>query len=716
MKRGILTTATAIALAAAMTASGATNDLTALVQKGLFEEEANHNLDAAVTSYQSAVNSYDSDRQLAATAVFRLGECYRKLGRTNEANAEYERVLRDFGDQAKLVELARGYVSKTEPASLDFEAVSDLEEQKQLAATEEMIKNSPDLINSSQAPLKTAAAAGWISVARLLLDNGANPNLMENGGLPLCDAAAAGHKEMVELLLEHGSDVNGRDSHGKSALDYAAGNGFEGVAQVLIEHHADPNFALTVAFVSGQDKIAKFLLAHGAAINGTNNAGQTPLIAAINAKRPAVVALLLSLGANVNAPETDGATPLGAALQRGQIPMVEALLTNGADPNIRFDAVVDRDGAQRTHRVTPLIMAVESLQSEFRPRLPRPRRFGEADHTSIEPVTDLLKHGADPNIGDEDGVTPLDYAIQLDKGTNVMDVLLKAGANVNALDKNGDPPLSFVDRLGYGADRDETRQRLLEAGASENYLRLQGIYWTVKGSGSIGHNAQPKSQYEPPTALDLIARIYADRTASFAIPFPDLAHVTLDRLGDGTNRSTKLDLTPVLDAGDCAADPKLEWGDVLEIPEKDHRLDQGWDGFSQDELSNIVHCLMRTVRIVVKGQTNQLLLLPHIAQEHLYYVPNGGWPLVQTEQEKRFSYPVPVGLRHLRLWPESNLYTFDLFKVVHDSGLLLLSSDLTRVQVRRADGSARTFNLESPPAPEFTLREGDEITVPEKGL
>ena len=53
----------------------ATNNLTSLLQQGLFEEEANRNLDAAIASYQSLATQFDKDRQVAATAVIRLGEC-----------------------------------------------------------------------------------------------------------------------------------------------------------------------------------------------------------------------------------------------------------------------------------------------------------------------------------------------------------------------------------------------------------------------------------------------------------------------------------------------------------------------------------------------------------------------------------------------------------------------------------------------------------------
>ncbi len=85
----------------------ANNDPTASLQKGLFEEEANHNLPAAIQAYQTVIAQFDKDRKLAATAVFRLGECYRKQGNTNEAVAQYQRILREFADQQPLVELSR---------------------------------------------------------------------------------------------------------------------------------------------------------------------------------------------------------------------------------------------------------------------------------------------------------------------------------------------------------------------------------------------------------------------------------------------------------------------------------------------------------------------------------------------------------------------------------------------------------------------------------
>src|SRR2546421_8630689 len=77
----------------------ATNDLSSLLQKGLFEEEANHNFGAAIQAYQAVVDHFDENRKLAATATFRLAECYRKQNKTNEAVEQYQRVLGDFAEQ-----------------------------------------------------------------------------------------------------------------------------------------------------------------------------------------------------------------------------------------------------------------------------------------------------------------------------------------------------------------------------------------------------------------------------------------------------------------------------------------------------------------------------------------------------------------------------------------------------------------------------------------
>ena len=175
-------------MATAALLPAATNDLSTSLQKGLFEEEANHNLGAAIQAYQAVVTQLDDARNLVATAVFRLGECYRKQGKTNDAIAQFERILRDFSDQSTLVTPSReklaalgspGIASaKSSSAPQGFPASgTDSTETEQVRKIQEMIKNSPDLINANEhgvAPLHTAAEQGQIVVARFLLANGAD--------------------------------------------------------------------------------------------------------------------------------------------------------------------------------------------------------------------------------------------------------------------------------------------------------------------------------------------------------------------------------------------------------------------------------------------------------------------------------------------------------------------------------------------------------------
>ena len=85
----------------------AAEKLDATLQKGMFEEEGNQNLEAAIQAYQSLIAAHDNDRKTAATAIYRLGECYRKLGRTNEAVAQFQRILGAFSDQPTLSTLSR---------------------------------------------------------------------------------------------------------------------------------------------------------------------------------------------------------------------------------------------------------------------------------------------------------------------------------------------------------------------------------------------------------------------------------------------------------------------------------------------------------------------------------------------------------------------------------------------------------------------------------
>jgi len=77
-----------------------------LLQSGLYKEEVNGDLEAAIEIYERVLKDFPKDRLVAAKAQLHIGLCYEKLG-TAEARKAYESVVRDFADQSDIVAQAR---------------------------------------------------------------------------------------------------------------------------------------------------------------------------------------------------------------------------------------------------------------------------------------------------------------------------------------------------------------------------------------------------------------------------------------------------------------------------------------------------------------------------------------------------------------------------------------------------------------------------------
>jgi ankyrin repeat protein len=286
-------------------ASAATNDVATLLQRGLFEEEANHQLDAAIGDYKEAIEHFDHERQLAATAIFRLGECYRKLGRTNEANAQYERITREFPDQAQLAQLSQASL----PAGAGAGAAPGLaagspplspDEAVFLSKAIKSFQTSPDLINEQ---LGLAIQFGYLAAAEFLIAKGADPNKNQS----LLAAAREGNDAMVKLLLSHGAAVDGRDGSGRTALFNAVEKGFMIVCRTLLAHGADVNAKdnrgstlLRIAVDQGNFAAAEWLITNKVQMDTADNNGETPLAAAIIYANTDMFKLLLDHHADVN--------------------------------------------------------------------------------------------------------------------------------------------------------------------------------------------------------------------------------------------------------------------------------------------------------------------------------------------------------------------------------------------------------------------------------
>jgi hypothetical protein len=186
------------------------------------------------------------------------------------------------------------------------------------------------------------------------------------------------------------------------------------------------------------------------------------------------------------------------------------------------------------------------------------------------------------------------------------------------------------------------------------------------------------------------------RQSSFnpKLRFPDFKKVLIYR-GTGTSAkqtATNVDVEDMLNTGDCSRDVWLEWGDMVEIPEADHPVEEPWPGLSDKDATSLIECVTRQVTVIIKGESTTLKLAPA-------FTPATRYP---DDARRTFVHA-----------------SFMLRSVLDNSKLVRVSSDLSRVKVTRHDPVTKktvewVVDCTSPDQANLWLRDGDVIEVPEK--
>jgi uncharacterized protein len=198
---------------------------------------------------------------------------------------------------------------------------------------------------------------------------------------------------------------------------------------VVAEHEAghapkEADLRLISASERGDVRAVERLLEQGAGVDARDESGRTALIAAAYGNRLDVAGLLVDAGADVNAKdETQQSAYLISTSEVGDDPrLLELTLRNGANVN-----------SLDSYNGTGLIRAAE-------------RGHGRV-------VERLLRTDIDVNHVNNLGWTALLEAIILGDGgrsnTEVVRLLVGAGANVNLADGEGVTPLEHARRRGY---------------------------------------------------------------------------------------------------------------------------------------------------------------------------------------------------------------------------------------------------------------------------
>ena len=270
--------------------------------------------------------------------------------------------------------------------------------------------SSPSAV--SEPEFMDAVKAGNKETVRSLLSELGDVNApRSDGATALAWAVHRDDLEMAELLIRAGADVNAANEYGMTPLKLACTNRNAAIVEKLLNAKANPAEAggageppLLTCARGGNAEAVKLLLAHGASVDVREPfRGQTALMWAVAEKHPEVTRVLIEKGADVNAKsniiemhkpkfleyyEADshivtakgGFTPLMFAARTGDLESARILVAAGAKVN----EVAPEYG-------TALGVASASGQEEV--------------------ALFLLEKGADPNLTDGQGVSPLHWAL-----------------------------------------------------------------------------------------------------------------------------------------------------------------------------------------------------------------------------------------------------------------------------------------------------------------
>ena len=281
------------------------------------------------------------------------------------------------------------------------------------------------------------------SMAKLLIDAGANPNLKnQDGRTPLHMWLEEGifarnfsderkYLELVTLLLKARASPNIQDNQGYNALHFlflmshtAAEFGIEAslihkFITLLLRFNVDVNMPdfqrctpLHHAVREPHACNAEVLIRSGAQIDARDFCGMTPLQLVFDSHNKEMIQLLLQNKADVNTQDLDGRTTLSTAVEVGNEVMVQLLLE---DPRTCID-LADKKG------VTPLHLAA----------------FRYVDITEM-----LIRVSPNLNVRDLRNATPLHYAAYGGK-PEIITLLLEAGADDKLIDNAGWRPRQYA--------------------------------------------------------------------------------------------------------------------------------------------------------------------------------------------------------------------------------------------------------------------------------
>lgn len=417
------------------------NGGTALMETGASASKSNAEIMAFLIENGAEHDIIDKDSVTPLMSAASQGQCAcvdlilateKKKSKDKDGLARHVNLVANSGGSALMfaagsgkVECVQSLLDAGAEIHMKVEATPEyLDQLAQKIASGEESEPHVDGIDS----LMIAAAAGHLSVAKLLLEKGADPLMKDDEDKTALAAAVKGNfGDVASLLVQHGSDPNDDfiDAEGKkhNLLMDSLIVGNEEFAKLLIENGANLNYkdekgvsTLLQASHRGLTDIVKLILDRAdssLALDESNEDGINSLIAASSEGHSDIVRILVSAKANINAADKDFTTSLMASAVRGHSEIVKMLISAGA----RIDAQ-NVDGHTALMFSYNGLSQVATLWDRYKSYLEGSSKGEDesnskiirdalANHTAT--VDLLISSGADQTIKDNEGHTAADF-------------------------------------------------------------------------------------------------------------------------------------------------------------------------------------------------------------------------------------------------------------------------------------------------------------------
>lgn len=305
--------------------------------------------------------------------------------------------------------------------------IHDSVEAGDLAAVQALLEANAVDVNAANhgdrfTPLHLAILTDRPEIAALLVVHGADIEALDvKQRTPLELAVRVGDTESAKLLVNAGADVHKKNREGMTPLHVAAKTGQMAAATLLLAAGADVNQEgradRTPLFHARTAEMTKLLIEAGAKIGVRDEAKTTPLVMAVRDQRRGAAAALLEHGADVNERDDEGCPIIHVAFIQPDPRLKEVVLRHKPDLRLR-DAkghTVLHYAAMRTPADIALLERLLDAGAEIN------ARDYDDGHTALaiatmrgheEAVRFLVKRGADVNLADLNGQTPLFHALR----------------------------------------------------------------------------------------------------------------------------------------------------------------------------------------------------------------------------------------------------------------------------------------------------------------